>query len=166
MTCSYQEINQHDALYIAARAYPGGVDALAVRMAIRRDVLYKKLRPAVDTHHVNYEEVSEIVEHLEGAGKGEMADMALQAFNWRHGRVTVRLPEVQAEAGELFQQVLEIMHEEGVLASHINEALKDDNEISDRELQTIEKDLQVIIESLVVLRNKVRAKHASDNAKI
>jgi hypothetical protein len=34
-------------------------------------VLYKKLQPRVDTHHVNYEEVSEIVEHLEAAGKGD-----------------------------------------------------------------------------------------------
>lgn len=165
MTCRYMEINQHDALYIAARAYPGGVEALAQRMSIRIDTLYKKLRPAVETHHVNYEELSEIVEHLETVGRVDMADLALQAFNWRHGRVTVRLPDVQAEAGELFQQVLEIMREEGVLASHINEALKDDNEISDGELQTIEKDLQQCIEALVVLRNKVRAKHDSDNAK-
>jgi len=165
MTCRYTEINQHDALYIAARAYPGGIEALALRMGMQSHVLYKKLRPAVDTHHVNYEEVSEIVEHLEAAGKQEMADLALQAFNWRHARVTVRLPDVQADAGELFQQVLEIMREEGVLASHINEALKGDNLISDSELQTIEKDLQQSIEALLVLRNKVRAKHDSDNVK-
>lgn len=163
MTCRYTEINQHDALYIAARAYPGGIEALALRMGMASHVLYKKLRPAVDTHHVNYEEVSEIVEHLEAAGKHEMADLALQAFNWRHARVTVRLPDVQADTGELFLQVLELMREEGVLAGHINDALKDDNEISDGELLTIEKDLQQCIEKLVVIRNKVRAKHDNDN---
>lgn len=162
MTCRYTEINQHDALYIAARAYPGGIEALALRMGMASHVLYKKLRPAVDTHHVNYEEVSEIVEHLEAAGKGDMADLALQAFNWRHGRVTVRLPDVQAEGGALFHQVLEIMREEGELASHINDALNNDGKISDDELQTIEKDLQECIEALVVLRNQVRAKHDAD----
>lgn len=43
--------------------------------------------------------------------------------------------------------------------------INDDGKISDSELQTIEKDLQECIEALVVLRNKVRAKHAGDNAK-
>lgn len=165
MTSRYTEINQHDALYMAARAYPGGVEALAQRMGMAAHVLYKKLRPAVDTHHANYEEVSEIVEHLEEAGKSDMADLALQAFNWRHARVTVRLPDIKTEAGELFHQVLQIMREEGELASHINDALNNDGKISDSELQTIEKDLQECIEALVVLRNKVRAKHAGDNAK-
>lgn len=34
MTCKYSEMNQHDAIYIAARAYPGGVEALAGRMGM------------------------------------------------------------------------------------------------------------------------------------
>lgn len=162
MTCRYTEINQHDALYIAARAYPGGIEALALRMGMASHVLYKKLRPAVDTHHVNYEEVSEIIEHLEAAGKSDMAELALQAFAWRHGRLTFRLPEVSVPAGELFNQVLEILREEGALASDINDALGNDGKIDSRELQKIEKDLQQCIEALVVLRNKVRAKHESD----
>lgn len=165
MTCRYTEINQHDALYIAARAYPGGIEALALRMGIASHVLYKKLRPAVDTHHANYEEVSEIIEHLEAAGKADMADLAVQAFNWRHGRVTFKLPDVSIPAGELFNQVLSILHEEGTLANDINEALGNDGKIDDGELQKIEKDLQQCIEALVVLRNKVRAKHDNDITK-
>ncbi len=165
MTCRYTEINQHDALYMAARAYPGGVEALAQRMGMAAHVLYKKLRPAVETHHVNYEEVSEIVEHLEAAGKSDMAELALQAFNWRHGRVIFRLPDVTVPAGELFNQVLEILREEGTLASDINEALGNDGKIDGQELHKIEKDLQQCIEALVVLRNKVRAKHDSDSVK-
>lgn len=162
MTCRYTEINQHDALYIAARAYPGGVEALALRMGIPPGVLYKKLRPAVGSHHVNYEEVSEIVEHLEAAGRLDMAELALSAFNWRHGRVTFRLPEVNMPAGELFGQVLSILREEGTLASDISEALGNDGRIDDAELLKIEKDLQQCIEALVILRNKVRAKHDID----
>ena len=165
MTCRYTEINQHDALYMAARAYPGGVEALAQRMGMAAHVLYKKLRPAVETHHVNYEEVSEIVEHLEAAGKPDMAELALQAFNWRHGRVTFRLPDVSVPTGELFNQVLEILREEGTLANDINEALGNDGKIDGNELQKIEKDLQQCIEALVVLRNKVRAKHDNDSVK-
>lgn len=162
MTCRYTEINQHDALYIAARAYPGGVEALALRMGMAAGVLYKKLRPAVGSHHVNYEEVSEIVEHLEAAGRLDMAELALSAFNWRHGRVTFSLPEVNMPAGELFGQVLSILREEGTLAKDISEALGNDGRIDDAELLKIEKDLQQCIEALVILRNKVRAKHDID----
>lgn len=162
MTCRYTEINQHDALYIAARAYPGGVEALALRMGMTAGVLYKKLRPAVGSHHVNYEEVSEIVEHLEAAGRLDMAELALSAFNWRHGRVTFKLPEVNVPSGELFGQVLSILREEGTLANDISEALANDGRIDDVELLKIEKDLQQCIEALVILRNKVRAKHDID----
>lgn len=162
MTCRYTDINQHDALYIAARAYPGGVEALALRMGMASHVLYKKLRPAVESHHINFEEVSEIVEHLEAAGKADMAELVVSAFNWRHGRVALKLPDVSVPAGELFNQVLSILREEGTLANDINEALGNDGKIDDGELQKIEKDLQQCIEALVVLRNKVRAKHDND----
>lgn len=162
MTCRYTDINQHDALYIAARAYPGGVEALALRMGMASHVLYKKLRPAVGSHHINFEEVSEIVEHLEAAGKADMAELVVSAFNWRHGRVAFKLPDVSVPAGELFNQVLSILREEGTLANDINEALGNDGKIDGGELQKIEKDLQQCIEALVVLRNKVRAKHDND----
>ena len=162
MTCRYNEINQHDALYIAVRGYPGGVEAMAQRMGMSSHVLYKKLRPAVDTHHVSFEEVSEIVEHLEHAGRADMADLALSAFAWRHGRVLVRLPETSAAGGELFALVLQLMREEGALAAHIDAALADDDRIDDAELAMVEKDLQECIAALVVLRNQVRARHAAD----
>lgn len=165
MTCRYTEINQHDALYIAARAYPGGVEALALRMGMASHVLYKKLRPAVESHHANYEEVSEIIEHLEAAGRGDMADLALQAFAWRHSRLTFKLPDADIAGAELFAQVLRVMSDEGELARHIESALADDGRISDAELATIEKDLQECIEALVILRNKVRRKHDTDTAR-
>ncbi|HNC28168.1 MAG TPA: hypothetical protein PLR94_13850 [Accumulibacter sp.] len=106
-------------------------------MGMAAHVLYKKLRPAVETHHVNYEEVSEIVEHLEEVGKIALADLALQAFNWRHARVTFRLPDMTVSAGELFAQVLEILRVEGFLASDINEALRNDGKIDRHELQCV-----------------------------
>jgi hypothetical protein len=162
MTCQYNEINQHDALYTAARAYPGGIEALACRMGTTANMLYKKLRPAVDSHHVNYEEVSEIIELLEGARQFEAADQAIRAFNWRHGRVAIRLPDGDSDSSEMFGQVLEIMREEGQLAEDINKALADDGRINDQELSRIERDLQLCIQALCVLRNEVRAKHDAD----
>jgi hypothetical protein len=165
MTSRYTEINQHDALYIAARTYPGGIEALSLRMGMSAHVLYKKLRPAVDTHHVNYEEVSEIVEHLEAAGKADMADLALQALAWRHGRVTAPLPEVPQADGALLAQVLCILQEEGKLAAALSAALNNDGRIDAREVDALEKGLQQCIAALVVLRNQVRAKHDADTAR-
>jgi hypothetical protein len=164
MTCRYNEINQHDALYTAARAYPGGVEALAGRMGISVNVLYKKLRPAVETHHISYEEVSEIIELLETAGKAGSAELALAAFNWRHSRISIRLPDQTPDAGVMFQQVLEIMQEEGQLAQDINNALSGDGRLNESGLAQIEKDLQMCIRALVVLRDEVREKYRTDQA--
>lgn len=161
MTSRYSEINQHDALYIAARKYPGGVEALAQRLGMSPKVLYNKLRPAIDTHHTNFEEVSAIIECLEEARVPE-AYLALQAFNWRHGHVAFRLPSSDVPTGELLAQVLEILREEGTLANDINEALGNDGRIDSRELDKIERDLQLCIGALVTLRDKVRAKHDAD----
>lgn len=158
MTCRLDELNQHDVLYGAARAYPGGLEALAQRMAMSPSVLRSKLRRQIETHHVNFEQVSEIIELLEESGRGEAADNVIQSFLWRHGRVAVKLPDVATKAEDLFAQVLEVMREQGRLAEHLNEALAEDGRIDQRELAVIERDLQLVIEGLVALRQKVQSK--------
>ncbi|MFX5660835.1 phage regulatory CII family protein, partial [Acinetobacter baumannii] len=55
-------MNQHDALYKIARAFPGGLEALAQRMDMSVNVLRNKLAPGIDTHYPSFEEVSQIVE--------------------------------------------------------------------------------------------------------
>lgn len=161
MTCQYNNINQHDALYNAARAYPGGIEALAQRMHISPNVLRNKLRPAIDTHHANFEEVSVIVELLEEA-KVDIAFLPLHAFCWRHNHVALQLPSGDVDADDLLKQVVEIMSSDGALAGDINKALAGDHKIDGRELVTIEERLEGCIGNLVALRNKVRAKHAAD----
>ena len=49
MTRRYSDTNQHDALYKVARAYPGGLEALAARMGMSVNVLRNKLAPGIDT---------------------------------------------------------------------------------------------------------------------
>ena len=47
MTCHYSEINLLDAISIAARRYPGGIEALAQRIGIRvPQVLRNKITPS------------------------------------------------------------------------------------------------------------------------
>lgn len=161
MTCRYDNINQHDALYNAVRSYPGSVETLAVRMGMVPGTLRKKLMPDVDTHHANFEEVSLIIELLEGA-KVANAFLPLYAFCWRHNHVAVALPKGDVDADDLLKQVLEIMSGDGALATNISGALRGDHRIDAGELASIEEQIERCIGNLVVLRDKARAKHVAD----
>lgn len=162
MTCRYNEINQHDALYLAARKYPGGVEALAQRLGMHAGTLYNKLRPGVTTHIVSFEELSHILELLEDAGVPE-AEQVFDAFLWRHGRVAMRLPHASITDDQLLSGVLQMLQCEGELAREISSALSNDGKISDKEYSEIDNDLQKSIEALVSLRERVRAKHKTDS---
>lgn len=161
MTCKYNEMNKHDAIYIAARAYPGGVEALAARMGVSPNVLYKKLRRAVDSHHLNYEEDSQIIELLSDSGRDQMVDLAIRSFMWRHGFVAYRIPNdvdnIDDEA--LLAQILKIIGKKGILATNIKNALDNDGIIDSDELTQIEGDIQQCIASLMELKSKVNAMH-------
>lgn len=166
MTCKYSDINQHDALYNLARAYPGGIESLAQRMStpgrlVSPNVLRNKLRPAIDTHHVNFEEVSQIIEFAEESRMPD-AFIPLHAFCWRHNHVAVQLPALSVNAEDLLRQVVDVMSGEGELASDISNALANDQRIDKDELAVIEQQIEHCIGLLVALRDKVRAKHLAD----
>lgn len=163
MTYVYSTIDPQDALYLQARNYPGGVNALAVRMGRSPNVLYKQLRPAVDTHHISFEDVSLITEFCADARQPD-AYLALQAFCWRHGHLAVRLPDadVGADASELFQTVLSILQAEGALASQIQSSIANDGKIDRNEVVDIEEALERCVTHLMQLREMVRAKHGRD----
>lgn len=161
MTYEYSNINQHDALYNSARDYPGGIEALAQRLGASANVLRNKLRPAIESHHVNFEEVSRIVELLEEA-RVPSAFVPLHAFCWRHGHVALRLHHGDVSSDELVQQILEVMGDEGRLATDLNSALADDRRIDRRELEVIEQDVERCVSGLMALLDRVRAKHKAD----
>jgi hypothetical protein len=166
VTKRYSDINMLDALYKAARQYPGGIEQLAARMQKDVGVLYKKLQPSVDTHHTNVEEFDDIVEYLDET-KPEAADLAIGAFLWRHNRVAVRLPLVDApvNANALLNHVLAVLDDEGKLAADLGAALRDTNAIDDRDYEAIEKDLQMCIGALMLLRAEVKEKHKRDTGR-
>lgn len=161
MTCKYNEMNKHDALYIAARAYPGGVEALATRMGISSNVLYKKLRRAVDSHHLSYEEASQILELLSDSGRDQMIELAIRSFMWRHGYVAYKLPDDIEEVDDevLLAQILKIISKKGVLAHNIKNALENDGVIDSDEYPQIEGDIQQCITVLMELKSKVKSMH-------
>lgn len=88
MTCALNKLNPLDALKLACNDYPGGVEALAMRIGMVPGVLRNKLSHDVSTHHINYpDQVSNILDCLREA-KVDHWDAPLQAFAYRHERAS------------------------------------------------------------------------------
>ncbi len=163
MTCEYFDSDPDDALYNLARRYPGKIAALALRMGREESTLRKQLSPAVFTHHLSPEDFIRIIE-LCAEANVPGAYQPLHALSFRLEHIALRLPPADADAGELFGQVLLMLREEGALASNIQEALANDGKIDQRELAEIEDHLEQCIGALATLREQVRAKHRKDFA--
>ncbi len=162
VTLRYSEANQHDALYLIARKYPGGVEALAHRLGKSSDVLYNKLRPGVLSHHTAFEEVSLILELAEEAGVADWA-LPLRAFCWRHRHIAIPLPACSETDDEQLTMLLcRTMKEIGDVADEISQATHDGH-ITERELERIEIQFTEATAALMALRERVRAK--KDEAK-
>lgn len=157
MTLRYSEMNQHDALYRVARAYPGGVEALAQRMGKSANVLYNKLRPGIDSHNVTFEEASEIVELCVQAGVKD-AVQPLHAQNWRHGMVAFSIPCSQhLSDDDLVKTVYRVMKETGDVAESVSTALAD-GVITQQELQDIENRFQHMLSAIGEWRERIRSR--------
>ena len=89
MTKAYQQMSVADALYTAARKYPGSVEALALRMGKSPKVLRSKLTPDDEGHVLTLEEAIQIIELLDTCVP-TAADLAVKAIAYRLGRVVVR----------------------------------------------------------------------------
>lgn len=158
MTCRYSEVNQHDALYMVARAYPGGIEALAQRMGKTVPVMYNKFRPGITTHHVSFEEMTEAVELCMQASVKD-ALLPVQSLAWRLGQVLVPVPRVDgAPDADLTRNICKVMSEFGDVASCIHDALKNDNEIKPDDLGRFELEFQEAIAAMFELRARVQAR--------
>lgn len=162
MTLRYSEMSQHDTLYGVARAYPGGIEALAQRMGKNVNVLRNKLRPGIDSHHVNFEEVSAIIELCEEAHVPD-ALAPLFALNARHGLETFALPNVDTLTDEeLTQTVCKTMKKFGDLAANTSAAMMDCI-VTSNEMGGIEKDFQQLMAAAGEWRARMRVRAAQDS---
>lgn len=156
MTRRYSEMNQHDALYKIARAYPGGLDALAEKMDMSVNVLRNKLAPHIDTHYPSFEELSQIVELCSQAGVKD-ALMPLHALLSRHGMAAFVVPEpLQISDDDLSQTVCRVMSQVGGVAEAVSSALLD-GVITEEEADLIEREFQGALTALGEWRARIRA---------
>jgi hypothetical protein len=165
MTCHYSEINLFDAISIASRRYPGGIEALAQRIGIRvPQVLRNKITPSNEQNHLTVEELTLIVESLRTAGREKEADLIIDAFNWMFGRVATKLPGIVSPGGgDLTSHLLHVMRHTGEIAADLESALID-GKISAIELDALEKRVQESTEAQLQLLELLRQQHRKQYA--
>jgi len=158
MTRRYSEMNQHDALYNVARAFPGGLDSLAQHLDISPNVLRNKLAPNINSHYPSFEEVSAIVSLCHKAGV-KNAHLPLHALLSRHGMAGFIVPDpAEISDEDLSQTVCKVMSQVGNVAEAVSEALMD-NVITEREADLIEKEFQGALAALGEWRARIRVHH-------
>lgn len=155
MTRRYKDMNQHDALYKIARAFPGGLEALAQRMDMSVNVLRNKLAPGIDTHYPSFEEVSQIVELCKQANVKD-ATLPLHALLARHGMAAFAIPEPEEVMDDdLSQTVCRVMSQVGGVAEAVSDALLD-GVITSAEADLIEREFQGALTALGEWRARIR----------
>ena len=155
MTRRYSDMNQHDALYKVARAYPGGIDALAENMGISVNVLRNKLAPGISSHYASFEEASNIIALCQAAGVKD-ATLPLHAMLARHGMAAFFVPEpAQINNDDLSQTVCRVMSQVGNVAEAVSEALLD-KVITEHEADLIEREFQGALAALGEWRARIR----------
>lgn len=155
MTRRYLDMNQHDALYKIARAYPGGIDALAAAMNISANVLRNKLAPTISSHYPSFEEVSAIVELCHRARVPD-AHLPLHALLCRHGMAAFVVPQPeQAGSDDLSQTVCRVMSQVGGVADSVSKALAD-GVVTVAEADLIEREFSGALAALGEWRARIR----------
>lgn len=162
MTKAYQKMSVGDALYTAARKYPGSVEALAVRLDKTPNVLRSKLAPDVDSHHVTLEEALQIIELLDSTVP-HAADLAVKALGWRLGRVVIRHSGTDSDPTSLEVQCLAACSHYGLLAAEVavTMAKLPEQQLTRKEADTLSDAIAHCLDALFLLRDSVDQRTAS-----
>lgn len=157
MTLRYSPMNQADALYMIARAYPGGLDELAKDLGgMSVNVLRNKVRPTINTHHCSDEEVSRIMELCEDKGMAD-AKLPLIAKNYRHELIAFALPATaDLSDDDITRSLCKAVKEFSDVASSASDALAD-RRVSVTEFIDFERQAHEALASIHDLKERMRA---------
>lgn len=164
MTIELNKLHPLDALAMACRSYPGGIEALAARMGKNEFSLRKELAQGIATHRVGYdEELSTILDYLRDAGVKDWAS-TLHAFAYRHGHLMVQIPDVDGhDSSEMVQLVCAMVKEVGDVGGSLTTAMsaesKGGKHVSTREFSDFDAQVEEAMAALAALREKVREEH-------
>lgn len=121
-----------DVVYRVVHGYPGGVPAMAARMAISKHVLQNKVNPNNHTHHTNEEELEQIQAYAD-------SDEIAKEFALQRGMICIRMPTFDGVPdAELLDLFLTLDKERGDLARAVQKSLAD-GVIDPKEFQHIDE---------------------------
>jgi len=110
------------ALHHDAKAYPGGIAALAVLIGRSPGVLHNKFSDAMPQYEITDREADALAMAIQGK-TGQQS--YIEAKCAAHGGVFVPLPEGRAGVDDLMQAQLDMMRRFGELAQEFTEARAD-----------------------------------------
>ncbi|RIA19711.1 phage regulatory protein CII [Stenotrophomonas sp. AG209] len=140
-------MNITDAAHKTVKDYPGGSEALAVRIGMSAAVLRNKVNPNNNTHHLTLAEASEIM-----GVTGD--DRILHAMAAEHGYT---LQKMQADGmASVMGAMLENAAKQGAFAQALQEALSD-GLISENEMKAISSAGTAQVEAMINLLARLRA---------
>lgn len=140
-------MNITDAAHKTVKDYPGGSEALAVRIGMSAAVLRNKVNPNNNTHHLTLAEASEI---MGVAGD----DRILHAMAAEHGYTLQKM--VADGMASVMGAMLENAAKQGAFAQALQEALSD-GLISENEMKAISSAGTAQVEAMINLLARLRA---------
>ena len=167
MTYKYGETDQGDCLYNTARAYPGGIEALAHRMGVNAGTLQKKLSPMIKSYIASDEDATVVMELCHSAGVPD-SFASHHARSYRLGFICVALPNVEngdISDKELQRLVMATMTQLGEAVSASTDALLDGH-ISEQEVERIEPRIRALMRTAHTLMHSIRLRAKSDASKL
>jgi hypothetical protein len=156
-------MDPEDALYAACRAYPGGVERVAELRDVSVQTMYQKLDKDNDRGRVAFgKELNGFIDLLRAAAV-PIWDAPLVALSYRHGGLFVRLPHIDENAGraahELTQDILDMVRDQGRLATVLSDAMANDHEVDSREFESFAASHAAAMSTLARMGEHVREMH-------
>jgi hypothetical protein len=146
-------MNELDAAYHTVHDYPGGAEALGVRLNKRGTTLSNELRPPPGSTAkfglLDAVKVMELTRDLR----------MLDAINARFGRMSIPLPALDVDTGEaVFTAVTKVTQEFGEYLAQVSEALAD-GKVTEREVRGTQRELGELIQRAQQLQAQLLRMH-------
>ena len=110
-------MDMFDTIHEIAHSYPGGVEALALRMGKNSGTLRKKLLQNVDTHELTVKELRTLVDFAD-------TDKIAQSFAADRGLMCISMPDYDGLSDkEILDLHLELLAQQGEWAREISKAM-------------------------------------------
>ena len=145
-----------DHAYNLARAYPGGAEALALRMGKNSTTLSHELR-GQGTAKLSL---------LDAEAITDLADdnRILEAWNAKRGLIVIRMPAVTSDdPGGCLSALSKTAQEFSLLVAEVSGDMSD-GRISDNELQRIEREGAEVLAAIHALLSSARALNAKEHS--